>query len=104
MLPQLPGADGLAIIIDLIMHWKVVLWMPIAVLPTKLGWKSTSEERQRSLANISCVDAAGAVGAHTECGMHRCCHGLPDAAGLAIIIATYNAAEGANKAELEQHL
>merc|ERR1712137_888487 len=25
--------------------WKVVSWMPLASLPTKLGWKSTSGQR-----------------------------------------------------------
>merc|ERR1719401_410013 len=29
--------------------WKVVSWMPLASLPTKLGWKSTSGQRKRSL-------------------------------------------------------
>merc|ERR1719401_712735 len=31
------------------MDWKVVSWMPLASLPTKLGWKSTSGQRKRSL-------------------------------------------------------
>merc|ERR1712079_225221 len=32
-----------------IMDWKLVSWMPLASLPTKLGWKSTSGQRKRSL-------------------------------------------------------
>merc|ERR1711981_1433121 len=29
--------------------WKVVSWIPLASFPTKLGWKSTSGQRKRSL-------------------------------------------------------
>merc|ERR1712228_1147137 len=32
--------------------WKVVSWMPLASLPTKLGWKSTSGQRKRSLPTV----------------------------------------------------
>merc|ERR1711918_232392 len=31
------------------MDWNVVSWMPLASLPTKLGWNSTSGQRKRSL-------------------------------------------------------
>merc|ERR1712182_94491 len=34
------------------MDWKVVSWMPLASLPTKLGWKSTSGQRNRSLPTV----------------------------------------------------
>merc|ERR1712064_129215 len=30
------------------MDWKVVSWMPMASLPTKLGWNNTSGQRNRS--------------------------------------------------------
>merc|ERR1711879_16472 len=32
--------------------WKVVSWTPEASLPTKLGWKSTSGQRNRSLPTV----------------------------------------------------
>merc|ERR1719473_218973 len=32
--------------------WKVVSWMPLASLPMKLGWKSTSGQRNRSLPTV----------------------------------------------------
>merc|ERR1712124_18624 len=32
--------------------WNVVSWMPLASLPTKLGWKSTSGQRKRSLPTV----------------------------------------------------
>merc|ERR1719191_474803 len=32
--------------------WKVVSWMPLASLPMKLGWKSTSGQRKRSLPTV----------------------------------------------------
>jgi actin beta/gamma 1 len=35
-----------------IMDWKVVSWMPLASLPTKLGWNSTSGHRKRSLPTV----------------------------------------------------
>merc|ERR1712224_256177 len=35
-----------------IMDWKVVSWMPLASLPMKLGWKSTSGQRKRSLPMV----------------------------------------------------
>merc|ERR1712113_327849 len=34
------------------MDWKVVSWTPLASLPTKLGWKSTSGQRKRSLPTV----------------------------------------------------
>merc|ERR1712046_114890 len=34
------------------MDWKVVSWMPLASLPTKLGWNSTSGHRKRSLPTV----------------------------------------------------
>merc|ERR1719213_196871 len=34
------------------MDWNVVSWMPLASLPTKLGWKSTSGQRKRSLPTV----------------------------------------------------
>merc|ERR1719352_92279 len=34
------------------MDWKVVSWMPLASLPMKLGWKSTSGHRKRSLPTV----------------------------------------------------
>merc|ERR1712185_397292 len=34
------------------MDWKVVSWMPLASLPTKLGWKRTSGHRKRSLPTV----------------------------------------------------
>merc|ERR1719502_37614 len=34
------------------MDWKVVSWMPLASLPMKLGWKSTSGQRKRSLPTV----------------------------------------------------
>merc|ERR1712190_712042 len=34
------------------MDWYVVSWMPLASLPTKLGWKSTSGQRKRSLPTV----------------------------------------------------
>merc|ERR1712187_666776 len=35
-----------------IMDWNVVSWMPDASLPMKLGWKSTSGQRKRSLPTV----------------------------------------------------
>merc|ERR1719408_911086 len=32
--------------------WNVVSWMPLASLPMKLGWKSTSGQRKRSLPTV----------------------------------------------------
>merc|ERR1711900_129838 len=32
--------------------WKLVSWMPLASLTTKLGWKSTSGQRKRSLPTV----------------------------------------------------
>merc|ERR1719414_730396 len=32
--------------------WKVVSWIPLASFPTKLGWKSTSGQRNRSLPTV----------------------------------------------------
>merc|ERR1719298_138093 len=32
--------------------WKVVSWMPLASFPMKLGWKSTSGQRKRSLPTV----------------------------------------------------
>merc|ERR1719213_1390679 len=32
--------------------WKVVSWIPLASLPMKLGWKSTSGQRKRSLPTV----------------------------------------------------
>merc|ERR1712060_312688 len=32
--------------------WKVVSWMPLASLPTKLGWNRTSGQRKRSLPTV----------------------------------------------------
>merc|ERR1719171_1735122 len=34
------------------MDWKVVSWIPLASLPMKLGWKSTSGQRNRSLPKV----------------------------------------------------
>merc|ERR1712170_333641 len=34
------------------MDWKVVSCTPLASLPTKLGWKSTSGQRKRSLPTV----------------------------------------------------
>merc|ERR1719356_957431 len=34
------------------MDWKVVSWIPLASLPTMLGWKSTSGQRNRSLPTV----------------------------------------------------
>merc|ERR1719352_1675503 len=34
------------------MDWKVVSWIPLASLPMKLGWKSTSGQRKRSLPTV----------------------------------------------------
>merc|ERR1719162_1981656 len=34
------------------MDWKVVSWIPLASLPTKLGWKRTSGQRKRSLPTV----------------------------------------------------
>merc|ERR1719420_261032 len=34
------------------MDWKVVSWMPLASLPTKLGWNNTSGQRNRSLPTV----------------------------------------------------
>merc|ERR1719384_1693985 len=34
------------------MDWKVVSWMPLASLPTKLGWNKTSGQRKRSLPTV----------------------------------------------------
>merc|ERR1719316_2048459 len=34
------------------MDWKVVSWMPLASLPTKLGWKRTSGHRKRSAPTV----------------------------------------------------
>merc|ERR1719362_2766964 len=34
------------------MDWKVVSWMPLASLPTKLGWNKTSGQRNRSLPTV----------------------------------------------------
>merc|ERR550537_98190 len=34
------------------MDWNVVSWTPLASLPTKLGWKSTSGQRKRSLPTV----------------------------------------------------
>merc|ERR1719446_396903 len=34
------------------MDWKEVSWMPLASLPTKLGWKRTSGQRKRSLPTV----------------------------------------------------
>merc|ERR1712110_1357258 len=34
------------------MDWKVVSWIPLASFPTKLGWKSTSGQRKRSLPTV----------------------------------------------------
>merc|ERR550537_898794 len=35
-----------------IMDWNVVSWIPLASFPTKLGWKSTSGQRKRSLPTV----------------------------------------------------
>ena len=35
-----------------LMGWEVVSWMPMASLPTKLGWKSTSGQRKRPLPTV----------------------------------------------------
>merc|ERR1712019_221672 len=35
-----------------IMDWNVVSCMPLASLPMKLGWKSTSGQRKRSLPTV----------------------------------------------------
>merc|ERR1712005_21574 len=32
--------------------WNVVSWMPLASLPMKLGWKSTSGHRKRSFPTV----------------------------------------------------
>merc|ERR1711971_889191 len=32
--------------------WKVVSWMPLASFPIRLGWKSTSGQRKRSLPTV----------------------------------------------------
>merc|ERR1719203_94541 len=32
--------------------WKVVSWIPLASFPIKLGWKSTSGQRKRSLPTV----------------------------------------------------
>merc|ERR1719478_1458846 len=32
--------------------WKVVSWIPLASFPMKLGWKSTSGQRKRSLPTV----------------------------------------------------
>jgi len=32
--------------------WNVVSWIPLASFPTKLGWKSTSGQRKRSLPTV----------------------------------------------------
>merc|ERR1712019_62141 len=32
--------------------WKVVSWIPLASLPTKLGWNNTSGQRKRSLPTV----------------------------------------------------
>merc|ERR1711877_6965 len=32
--------------------WNVVSWIPLASLPTKLGWNSTSGQRKRSLPTV----------------------------------------------------
>merc|ERR1711908_25972 len=34
------------------MDWKVVSWIPLASLPTKLGWNNTSGQRKRSLPTV----------------------------------------------------
>merc|ERR1712226_1125776 len=34
------------------MDWKVVSWIPLASFPIKLGWKSTSGQRKRSLPTV----------------------------------------------------
>merc|ERR1712019_205462 len=34
------------------MDWNVVSWIPLASLPMKLGWKSTSGHRKRSLPTV----------------------------------------------------
>merc|ERR1711977_244557 len=34
------------------MDWKVVSWMPLASFPTKLGWKRTSGQRNRSFPTV----------------------------------------------------
>merc|ERR1712061_594467 len=34
------------------MDWNEVSWIPLASLPTKLGWKSTSGQRNRSLPTV----------------------------------------------------
>merc|ERR1712178_350785 len=34
------------------MDWKVVSWIPPASFPMKLGWKSTSGQRKRSLPTV----------------------------------------------------
>merc|ERR1719329_766046 len=34
------------------MDWNVVSWIPLASLPTKLGWNSTSGHRKRSLPTV----------------------------------------------------
>merc|ERR1712223_2323081 len=34
------------------MLWNVVSWMPLASLPTKLGWNDTSGQRKRSLPTV----------------------------------------------------
>merc|ERR1712125_175611 len=34
------------------MDWKVVSWIPLASLPTKLGWNRTSGHRKRSLPTV----------------------------------------------------
>merc|ERR1712050_753926 len=35
-----------------IIDWKVVSWIPLASLPTKLGWNKTSGQRKRSLPTV----------------------------------------------------
>merc|ERR1711879_536381 len=35
-----------------IIDWKLVSWIPLASLPMKLGWKSTSGQRKRSLPTV----------------------------------------------------
>merc|ERR1712193_338655 len=34
------------------MDWKLVSWMPLASLPTKLGWNKTSGQRNRSVPTV----------------------------------------------------
>merc|ERR1719460_2291509 len=41
------------------MDWKVVSWIPLASLPTKLGWKSTSGQRKRSLPTVMMFPSGG---------------------------------------------